>query len=99
VRLARSDSLWELAERRPPSGGVHRYDWTFDDGVVEALAEHRVRWLPILDYSPAWAARAPSRAHSPPRSGDDFAAFASALATRYGRGGQLWSKRQHPPAR
>jgi polysaccharide biosynthesis protein PslG len=97
VRLARSDSLWELSEPQPPRGGLHRYDWTFDDGVIDSLAVHGVRWLAILDYSPRWAASAPSRAHSPPRSADDFAAFAAAFATRYGRGGELWRRRPDLP--
>lgn len=90
---ARTDALWERSEPAPPSDGVHRYDWAFDDGIVTALAEHDLRWLPIVDYAPAWATVDPSLLHSPPASPADYAAYAGALASRYGPGGMFW--REH----
>ncbi len=94
ITLARSDALWELAEPEPPAGGVHTYQWAFDDGVAGALAAHDLRWLPILDYSAYWDASVAGGSHSAPRSPDGFAAFARAVAARYGAGGEFW--RSHP---
>jgi hypothetical protein len=90
--IARSDALWEAIEPDPPVDGQHAYHWQFDDLTVATLATHGLRWLPIVDYSPRWAAAAPSQAHSPPRASDvdDFAAFAAALARRYGPAGAFW---------
>ena len=90
--IARSDAQWEATEPNPPVDGQHTYDWQRDDLTVATLAARGLRWLPIVDYSPLWAAAAPSQAHSPPRAADadDFAAFAAALAKRYGPAGAFW---------
>lgn len=95
--LARSDALWEEAEPRPPDGGVHHYDWSFDDEIAGSLAAFGIQWLPILDYSAPWARSIPSQDHSPPSSPDAFAAWAAALAGRYGAGGSFWHA--HPSLR
>ena len=71
--LARSDVLWEKIEPDAPSGGVHHYDWTFDDAIAGALAAHGLTWLPILDYAANWAKADPTQLHSPPRSSAEFA--------------------------
>ena len=97
--IARSDALWEAAEPSPPIRGVHRYDWTFDDLVAGSLAAHALRWLPIIDYSPSWTQSIPGRDHSPPRSASDYAAYAAALAARYGPGGSFWSAHRSLVAR
>lgn len=90
VTLARSDALWEAAEPKPPVGGVHHYTWSFDDAVAGALAAHGLQWLPIIDYSAPWAQSIPGHDHSPPASDADYAAYAAALAARYGPGGTFW---------
>jgi hypothetical protein len=92
--VARSDALWEATEPTAPAGGVHRYDWSFDDAIAAALARNGLRWLPIIDYSAPWAQSVPGVDHSPPSSTSDYAAYAGALAARYGAGGSFW--RQHP---
>ncbi len=94
ARLARSDALWEAAEPAPPVDGVHHYQWAFADEIAGALAAHGLRWLPIIDYSAPWAQSIPGQDHSPPRVPADYAAYAAALAGRYGRGGSFWSA--HP---
>src|SRR3954452_21036457 len=94
ITLARTDAFWMWAEPHPPRHGVHRYDWRRLDAVATALASHRLRWLPILDYSAIWAATYRGDYHSPPRSNADYAAYARAFAARYGRGGRFW--RGHP---
>jgi polysaccharide biosynthesis protein PslG len=92
--VARSDALWEASEPQPPSGGVHHFDWSFDDAIAAALAAHGMTWLPIIDYSAPWAQSIPGRDHSPPASPADYAAYAAAVAGRYGPGGSFWST--HP---
>ncbi len=92
--IARSDAFWEAAEPEPPIDGVHRYDWRFDDTIAQSLASHGLRWLPIIDYSAPWAESTPGQDHSPPSSVSDYAAYAAALAARYGPGGAFW--RAHP---
>ena len=94
VTLARSDALWEASEPTAPSGGVHHYDWSFDDRIAATLSEHGLEWLPILDYSAPWAQSVAGQDHSPPRAAGDYAAYAGAFAARYGPGGTFW--RAHP---
>jgi hypothetical protein len=96
--IARSDALWELAEPTAPVGGVHLYDWRFDDLIAGALAAHNLGWLPIIDYTASWAQSVPGQDHSPPRSQGDYAAFAAALAARYGPGGSFWQTHPQLPA-
>ena len=96
--VARTDALWEFSEPEPPSGGRHRYDWTFDDRVAGALAAHGLRWLPIIDYSASWDRLLPGQLHSPPRSASDYADYAAAFAARYGPGGTFWSAHPSLPA-
>jgi hypothetical protein len=97
--LARSDALWEATEPTAPVGGVHHYSWSFDDRIAAQLAAHGLSWLPIVDYSAPWAQSVPGQDHSPPARAGDYAAYAGALAARYGNGGSFW--REHPalPAR
>jgi hypothetical protein len=94
VTLARSDALWEASEPTAPADGAHSYSWTFDDTIAGDLAAHRLRWLPILDYSAPWAESVPGQDHSPPSSSAAYAAYAGAFAARYGPGGTFW--RTHP---
>ena len=88
--VVRSDALWEDAEPQPPIGIFHRYNWTLDDLIVGSLDAHGLRWLPIIDYSAPWARAVPNQLHSPPASVADYAAYAAAVASRYGPGGSFW---------
>lgn len=88
--LARGDALWEATEPTAPRGGVHHYNWWFDDSIAGALAAQGIRWLPIIDYSAPWAQSVPGRDHSAPSSPGDYAAYAAAVAERYGPGGTFW---------
>jgi hypothetical protein len=92
--VARSDAFWEAAEPHAPGGGGHQYDWSFDDQIAGSLAAHGLTWLPIIDYTAAWAESVAGQDHSPPRSFADYAAYAGAIAARYGSGGAFW--RAHP---
>jgi len=90
----RSDANWEQVEPAAPAApGAHRYDWSGLDRQVAALARHGVRWHPIVSYGTTWAGQVPGDSLTPPRVAD-FAAYANALARRYGRGGSFWA--EHP---
>ncbi len=91
--LVRFDAPWEAAEPAPPVHGIH-YDWRLDDRIASALAAHHLQWLPIIDYSPPWVRSVRGLAHSAPSSAAAYAAYAGALAARYGTGGTFW--RAHP---
>ena len=97
AKLARTDALWEASEPAPPVAGVHHYSWAFDDRIAGSLAAHGLTWLPIVDYTAPWAQSIPGQDHSPPASPSDYAAYARALAARYGSGGSFW--RAHPQLR
>ena len=90
IRMARTDAFWETVEPDPPENGVHDYDFTYLDFIAVALANHGIRWQPIVDYSAFWASSVPGNDHAPPRDADDYAAYAGAFAARYGRGGSAW---------
>lgn len=92
--VARSDALWEASEPGAPVRGVHRYDWRFDDQIAGSLAAAGLQWLPIVDYSAPWAQSIPGQDHSRPTSPTGYAAYAGALAARYGTAGSFW--RAHP---
>lgn len=94
VTVARSDALWELSEPHPPVNGVHAYSWAFDDAIAGDLAAHGLTWLPIVDYTATWSQSVAGEDHSPPASEADYAAYAAALARRYGPGGAFWAA--HP---
>ena len=96
IRLVRSDAFWQAAEPNPPRNGMHSYDWTYLDYVALSLANHQLRWQPILDYSALWASSIEGEDHAPPRDADDYAAYAGAFARRYGRGGSAWSEYDLP---
>jgi len=96
LQVARIDARWQNVEPNPPSGGNHHYDWSMYDGIVQGLAEHGLRWLPIVAYSTTWSGVNPGDTLSAvaPSHIADFAAYAAALAGRYGPGGSFWQA--HP---
>jgi hypothetical protein len=96
--LARTDALWEATEPTAPVGGIHHYDWRFDDGIAATLARHGLRWLPIIDYTAGWAQSVAGADHSPPRSTADYAAYAASFAARYGPRGGFWAAHPELPA-
>jgi len=89
----RREAWWCDVERSAPSGGVHTYNWSELDQFVGTLARHQLRWYSTISPGAGWAgsgwASPPSDAHLP-----DYAAFAAALAKRYGANGTFWQA--HP---
>jgi hypothetical protein len=89
---------WPDLEPGPPVDGVHRYSWSELDERVAALARRRLQWEPLLSFSATWGSRVDGDYRAAPDGPDDFAAFARALAARYGRGGSFWSEHPELPA-
>jgi hypothetical protein len=67
------------------------------DQLVAAAARARLPLLPVLLGAPKWASDDPGRPVAVPRDPSQFAAFASALAHRYGTSGSFWT--EHPEVR
>ena len=53
VGVARTDAPWYWVQ--PTENGA--LDWSQLDTVVAALAKNNLRWQPVLDLAPAWAAQ------------------------------------------
>jgi len=101
IRTGRAAAFWDRIEPNPPSSsGVHSYDWAHLDQVARYLAPYGVRMTLVLTHSPQWASSGPPNSDYvsyPPRSETDFAAFARALAARYGDNGTFWTEHRELP--
>ena len=90
--LMRQTFDWARIEPAPG-----RYDLSFYDGYVSALARRHLRLLPILFNPPPFRSSAPAEPRHgtyPPRRPADMGEFGALLARRYGPGGSFW--REHP---
>jgi hypothetical protein len=94
IGTVRRDAFWSAIEPTPPRRDVHRYRWRHTDRLVAALAKSGLSWYPIVDYGVAWADHGDWQAPPTAAHVRDYAAFAGALAQRYGVGGSFW--RVHP---
>jgi hypothetical protein len=85
VGTLRINFVWGAVQ---PTAGAP-YDWSHYDAIIGAAAQQGIRVLPTVYSSPAWAARKsnypPSKAHM-----NDFRAFVTAAAQRYGANGTFW---------
>ena len=63
------------------------------DRLVAAAAARRIDVLPVLLWSPAWAAKYQHQFASPPKDMRAYGEFAAVLAGRYGPGGVFWRER------
>ncbi|MDX6399090.1 MAG: polysaccharide biosynthesis protein PslG, partial [Gaiellaceae bacterium] len=81
----------EQRSRFRDEGGVPT-DYTELDRLVSGAAQRRISLLPVIMVAPRWAARHPGQFASPPTDPEQYAAFAGALARRYGPGGSFWSE-------
>ena len=91
VKVFRDDASWRSIEPLAPGprGPVYRFGG--EDAEVAALAAHHLTWLPVIDYSALWAGSRTGDWRSPPAHDAQFAAFAAAVASRYGAGGRFWA--------
>jgi hypothetical protein len=90
--LVRQTFDWARIERAPG-----RYELSFYDEYVAALARRRLRVLPILFNPPRFRSSAPAnprRGTYPPQRAADMGEFGAVLARHYGPGGSFW--RDHP---
>lgn len=95
LSVVRFDASWDAAEpTAPDASGTHTYRWESFDRRVVALAQHGLRWYPLIAYSASWATSVPGNMLAPPTNNADYTAFATAIAKRYGPGGDFW--RDHP---
>ncbi len=103
VGVARTDAPWAWVQPTASSQLDDDANWTQLDDIAAAIARNGLRWQPLLDYAPAWAAQTPLAPSGcepapepllPPADPAQFAAFAGALAQRYGAGGTFWAA--HP---
>ena len=72
-------------------------DFRLTDQWVAQAARRGLRVMPILLYTPGWAARRYGSTASPPRDFGDYARFAVGLVRRYGSAGSFWSERPDVP--
>jgi hypothetical protein len=95
VGSVRAIFAWHLAQpesNRPPS-------FALTDTMVELAATHGIDLLPVVTYSPPWAAVLPGEEESAPRSPAAYARFVTALVERYGPRGAFWRQRPDLPRR
>ena len=93
--LVRQTFDWARIERAPG-----RYELSFYDSYVAALARRRLRLLPILFNPPAFRSSAPARPRRgtyPPRRPADMGELGATLARRYGPDGSFWRERSLLP--
>lgn len=100
VSRVRIDMQWYVVQ---PSN-VHTYDWSVYDQAVDAIRQHGLHTLAILDYAPTWAAASGcnhnSRYKCAPADPQAFATFAAAAAARYTLWGvdswEIWNEPNSP---
>ena len=88
VESVRTVFYWSAAQ--PVAGEPPGFAAT--DHVVALAAARRIDVLPVVIYTPAWAAQYPGRAGSPPVRPSDYAAYLTALVGRYGPKGTFWAE-------
>jgi hypothetical protein len=89
VRTLRLNVAWSAVERQPGK-------FTWPDRQILSLADHGIRPVITVGWTPGWATRSGSSA-TPPIRGDAKKAwrkFLKKLVRRYKRNGVLW--REHP---
>lgn len=90
VELVRFELPWALIEPEPPARAAGR--WEAADAIVEGCRSRGLEPVPVLIWTPPWAAEAPNL---PPREPGWFAEFAAAAAARYrerARWYELWNE-------
>jgi hypothetical protein len=95
VETVRTVISW--ADTQPVGG--RDPDLSRTDRLVGLAALHNIELLPIVLETPAWAARVPGQAGSPPAHLGDYTAFLRSLVLRYGPKGSFWDENRDVPRR
>jgi hypothetical protein len=95
VESVRTVFSWALAQ--PTADGP--LDFTDTDRKVAMASRHGVALLPVVLYTPHWAARSPDTFGSTPKYASDYAAFMRQLVLRYGPRGSFWGENPKLPRR
>jgi hypothetical protein len=95
VQVVRSDAPWARIQPNPPGPSGPGWQFAQTDAWVSALATHHLTWQPLIDFSVWWAKTCPGMCA--PASDSTYAAFAQAMAARYGPGGSFWSQNPQLP--
>jgi hypothetical protein len=88
----------QLASRFGDVAGVPT-DFTSTDTIVKAAARRRMDLLPVVEWTPDWAAALPGDVKSPPARPEDVSRIFSTLVGRYGPNGTLWQEHPKLPRR
>lgn len=112
VESVRTAFYWALLQPYPteadvPAAEASRYrpvhgvptDFTTTDAIVSAAAQRGLAVLPVVQFTPGWAARRPGQFRSPPRRAADVTRIFRTLVERYGPRGSLWDERPELPRR
>jgi hypothetical protein len=89
VQSWRVEMSWDLVEPAPGA-----FDWAATDRKVLAAARQGIDVLGLALRAPGWANGGAGDPFTPPKKPSDYAAYVTALITRYGPGGSLWL--EHP---
>jgi hypothetical protein len=95
VETVRTVFRWSEIERNPSQPP----DFTGTDRLVALASSNDISVLPVVSYTPAWAALDPTLTGSTPRDVDDYVAFIEQLVRRYGPEGTFWLERPDLPTR
>lgn len=93
VESVRTVVSW--ARTQPTADGP--LDFTEADEKVMLASKHGIALLPVVLYTPRWAARDPSAFGPVPANPAAYAAFMRQLVLRYGPSGTFWN--EHPELR
>jgi hypothetical protein len=89
VETWRVEMAWDLIEPAPG-----QFDWAATDRKVLAAARQGIDVLGLVLRAPKWANGGDADPFVPPVKTSAYAAYSTALITRYGPNGSLWA--EHP---
>ena len=112
VETVRTAFYWRLLQQYATAADVpaaeasrHREvhgvptDFSSTDAIVIAAARRGLALLPVVQWTPEWAALRPGLFRSPPERAADVTRIFRTLVERYGPSGSLWSERPELPRR
>jgi hypothetical protein len=94
VESVRTEFSWARAQ---PTEGTAP-DLSATDALVGRAARHNIKLLPIVLYTPDWAAKRPIHG-APPAHIGAYTAFLRTLVLRYGPRGSFWDEHPELPRR